>query len=61
MVVNRIRTKKQVDAERKKALEMKRVSPIERAKHEMLAVFKHAEKYRIGILKNVATFGTLIV
>lgn len=33
------------------------MAPIDRAKIEIHEVFRHAEKYRVGILQKISTFG----
>ena len=49
--------KKRSSREAGKHSELKKIAPLIRAKQEIKSVLKHAERYRIGILKKVATFG----
>ena len=53
---NRIRARRINHKEHANSKNFNIMSPWERAKLEMQQIFKAAEKYRVGILKNITTF-----
>ena len=55
----RIRARKRNEKDQNRLTKFSSLAPIDRAKLEMKEAFKQAEKYRIGILKNISTFGNL--